>query len=99
MTTENKWTLATGRTVEDVIYTTAGELREETIAHSFILNPEDHQIAALFKYEEWEEILAYIQERRKIVHDISTPEALDRIPDNVHSPVRSFPFNSQVLTL
>lgn len=83
MTAGNKWILSTGRAVEDVIYLAAKHLPNETIAHSFILNPDDSWFVDLFDFEEWTEILAYREDRREMLRAVRTPESLDRIPDSV----------------
>lgn len=85
MADDSKWRLSSGRAVEDVIFEAAGALPTETIAHSFILNPEDSWFRDLFEDDEWTDILAYLQVEQKAQLAVQTPKSLDRIPDNVRS--------------
>ncbi|KAG9290443.1 hypothetical protein G9A89_007174 [Geosiphon pyriformis] len=54
---EKKWTLKSGRKVEDIIYKYGSKLKDEDLVHSFVINVDDQKIRHLFSKDEWKEIM------------------------------------------
>ncbi|RUO96787.1 hypothetical protein BC936DRAFT_141447 [Jimgerdemannia flammicorona] len=52
-----KFTLKSGRNVEDVIYNYGLTLKHEDVLHSFVLNTDDKRVRGVFSADEWLEIL------------------------------------------
>ncbi|RUS31851.1 hypothetical protein BC938DRAFT_476926 [Jimgerdemannia flammicorona] len=56
MRSDEKWTLKSGRAVEDIMFAYGVKLEEESLVHSWILDLSDTRLQGLFTREEWEEI-------------------------------------------
>lgn len=69
--------------MEDVIYLYASILDKQTVAHLFILDPEDELVKGLFTDPEWLEIVSHLESRQKALRDTPRPDCLDRVPSDV----------------
>ncbi|RUP45379.1 hypothetical protein BC936DRAFT_148253 [Jimgerdemannia flammicorona] len=56
MRPDEKWTLKSGKVVEDIMFAYGEKLKEESLIHSWILDLSDTRVQDLFTKEEWEEV-------------------------------------------
>ncbi|KAG9286005.1 hypothetical protein G9A89_022681 [Geosiphon pyriformis] len=61
MELDEKWTLKSGRAVEDIMFAYGVKLKEEkhALVHSWIFDLSDTRLQGLFTKEEWEEVKTY----------------------------------------
>ncbi|RUP44941.1 hypothetical protein BC936DRAFT_148828 [Jimgerdemannia flammicorona] len=56
MDNTHKWTLLSGTVVEDVIFIKYKDVNTESLAHSWIIDLDDDEMASLFSRTDWQEI-------------------------------------------
>lgn len=84
MDSSKKMKLSTGATVEDIIFSYASQLEKPTPVHAFIVDVDNLALQRMFEKEEWTEILAMLDARRKALKEVETPKCLQWVPNSVN---------------